>query len=590
MKIRRFLPPLAALLPILALGITVDAGTSLAEYPTVPIPLPAIQAEQIERYDVDLTVQRDGVLLVHETIAYNFGQDSVKHGIYRDIPVFLSGEGGARKLHISMLRITNEEGTPYNVETSYENGMRRSKIGDADVTVSGVHVYDIRYTATRATVQASDVSEAKQNGHDFLLWNAIGTGWSVPILASTTTLRVEGAASSPFVTCVTGAEGSEGSAAGCSVSREANSATVSLATQLAAYEGLTIQARWPSGTTTYPTGLLRFLERYGDDWGVAAFFLIAIGLLSLYVTYGRDAAGRGVIIPEYDVPADLNVAEMGVIMDETAHNRDLTALVVDLAARGYLRITEIGSEKRVSDYTFTKLRDADEKLDPLELKLYERLFRDGPEVAVSELKQKMADTWTSIRSSIYSGLASRGYFRGNPAVIRGVTYGVGGAFGVAGFAAAIAGLSGVPYTSILTGAGLLLAGILTALSARAFPSRTAKGVAAREHIRGLKRYLSIAEKERMAFEEAEHRYSMLLPAALALGVAAKWTARFSGLLSSPPDWYKSTSSTFNPLLFSHSLASFASTTGSSLSSPQPSSSGGGGGVGGGGGGGGGGSW
>jgi uncharacterized membrane protein len=104
------------------------------------------------------------------------------------------------------------------------------------------------------------------------------------------------------------------------------------------------------------------------------------------------------------------------------------------------------------------------------------------------------------------------------------------------------------------------------------------------------RYLTIAEKERMAFEEAEKRYSMLLPAALALGVAAQWTARFAGLLTSPPDWYQSSSPTFNAVLFSNSLRSFASTTSSSLSSPQPSSSGSGGGVGGGGGGGGGGSW
>src|SRR6266550_3296996 len=42
--------------------------------------------EHIDNYDVTMTLRQTGVLVVHETIDYNFGSSS-RHGIIRDIPV-----------------------------------------------------------------------------------------------------------------------------------------------------------------------------------------------------------------------------------------------------------------------------------------------------------------------------------------------------------------------------------------------------------------------------------------------------------------------------------------------------------------------
>ena len=62
-------------------------------------PRPAPFTESITRYDVDLTIEPAGTLLVRETIDYDFGPVP-RHGIFRDIPTRFDytteGEHGSR--------------------------------------------------------------------------------------------------------------------------------------------------------------------------------------------------------------------------------------------------------------------------------------------------------------------------------------------------------------------------------------------------------------------------------------------------------------------------------------------------------------
>jgi uncharacterized membrane protein len=127
------------------------------------------------------------------------------------------------------------------------------------------------------------------------------------------------------------------------------------------------------------------------------------------------------------------------------------------------------------------------------------------------------------------------------------------------------------------------------------PSKTIKGVAAMQHGLGLKKYLTVAETARLKFEEAEKRYSKLLPYAMSFKVADKWAERFKGLLKGQPDWYEDNSNkAFDTMMFHRAMSSFSSHATSAMTSSPPSSSSGGGGFsggsGGGGGGGGVGSW
>ncbi|MFZ4682406.1 MAG: DUF2207 family protein, partial [Terrimicrobiaceae bacterium] len=129
---------------------------------------------------------------------------------------------------------------------------------------------------------------------------------------------------------------------------------------------------------------------------------------------------------------------------------------------------------------------------------------------------------------------------------------------------------------------------------------TAEGRAALDQIEGFRRYLSVAEEDRLNLENPPERtpqlFEKFLPYALALGVQQRWAEQFSGVLGAAqyqPEWYSGGSMrNFQAAGFAAGLASsLVSSVSASSSAPGSSSgSGGGGSSGGGGGGGGGGGW
>lgn len=116
-------------------------------------------------------------------------------------------------------------------------------------------------------------------------------------------------------------------------------------------------------------------------------------------------------------------------------------------------------------------------------------------------------------------------------------------------------------------------------------------------VAGLYKYIDIAEKARLMAEysstDLPKIFSKLLPFAVALGLGDKWVTVFGGILTTNPDWYRSTDNNFSSGAFTSSVSSLSSSMSGASVSGTPSSSGGSGGggsSGGGGGGGGGGSW
>lgn len=134
------------------------------------------------------------------------------------------------------------------------------------------------------------------------------------------------------------------------------------------------------------------------------------------------------------------------------------------------------------------------------------------------------------------------------------------------------------------------------------PAKTKKGVAMEEYLLGLKEYLQIAEKDRLAFHNAPEKkpetFETLLPYAIVFEVEELWAKEFEDVYKSEPEWFENGGSNFNVVSFGKNLSIFDTVLTSSISS-TPSSSGSGdggssgtssGSSGGGGGGGGGGSW
>ena len=119
------------------------------------------------------------------------------------------------------------------------------------------------------------------------------------------------------------------------------------------------------------------------------------------------------------------------------------------------------------------------------------------------------------------------------------------------------------------------------------PKRTAHGLEVYGKIKGFKKFLETAEKdrlERLMAEKPSYAYD-ILPYAYVLGVSTKWMKKFESLAIAPPDWYDGYATGFTVSHFNSFISSAMSSSSSAMTSSPSSSGGGGGGFSGGGGGG-----
>jgi hypothetical protein len=132
----------------------------------------------------------------------------------------------------------------------------------------------------------------------------------------------------------------------------------------------------------------------------------------------RPLFARDTVVVEYTPPElakerrELRPAEIGTLLDEGADTRDVSATIVDLAVRGYLRIVEIPKEWVFGkvDYRLEKLKPADASLLGYERTLFEALFEDDNEVTMSELRNKFYEDLAKVKKELYSQVTERDKF------------------------------------------------------------------------------------------------------------------------------------------------------------------------------------
>lgn len=549
-------------------------------------------AEHISQYTVNLSVQENGDLKVQEIIDYDF-DNLQRHGIFRNIPVEYTRNGNKLRLDVSNFQVVNEKGEAYKFASTHEGSQLVIKVGDADTLISGVHEYILQYDVKKPVVF--------QDTFDRLSWNAIGTEWNIPIES----INVHMVAPKSFenkilkVNCYRGVYGV---AQSCGFGSVQKLGADFKTTNLGQNKGITIDIDFKKGTVLPPTQKELLLEQLKKWWSIIVPLLTFIILCVLWYKKGRDPKGRGTIITQFDAPDGLTPAEVGTLVDQGADDKDVFAEIIYLATKGYLKIFK--EEKKgifgTEDYTLTLLKSTSQVENVVDQKLLQALFKYAPvnevtsnsekkvgTVKLSSLKNKFYIDLKVIQSHLYSTLTTLGYFKKNPAKVR-TTYVVIG-FVIAGIAIVALGSN----VSLIVRASLLLSGICVCIFGFFMPARTQKGVEAREHILGLKNYLSVAEKDRIDFHNAPEKnpetFEKFLPYAMVLGVEKVWAKQFADL-SIQPSWYGSSSgSALNAIAFTSGMSHFSSVATSSMAS-SPSSSGGGGSSGGGFGGGGGGSW
>src|SRR2546428_428496 len=190
--------------------------------------------EAIHRYTVDIAIKGDGSLLVSEAIEYDFGT-APHHGIFRDIPDRLTYDNRYdRVFPIHVISVDGSPGTPTHYVVQHDGNVLRIKVGDADRTITGVHVYLITYRVEGAINGFPD--------HDELYWNALGSNW--PVSIDSVSVRVQAPAAVQRVACFAGPFGSN---LPCSVASAEDTTATFSHSNLGPYESVTVVVGLPKG-------------------------------------------------------------------------------------------------------------------------------------------------------------------------------------------------------------------------------------------------------------------------------------------------------------------------------------------------------
>lgn len=566
----------------------------------------AVDTWVINKFDSEINILRTGEIVVHETINVDFG-NLEKHGIYRDLPYIY--ENGNEKIYTEVnVGEVLQDGKPADVKTITNDNFINIRIGDADKTINGKHLYKISYSVKGVLKPFDD--------YDELYWNITGNGWEAPISSVSATVKTP----SDAITSTVCFEGYNSATWNCN-NQIVNPTEASFAStrQLGPYEGLTIATAFKKGV--FPilkferpkTFFEKILTFPSETTFLTVLILGSAAVFFFWWKNGRDSWSNGItgylskktdgktkplgahepVVVEFTPPEKLPPALIGVIMDERADTLDVTATIIDLASRGFLTITEIPKKWLLGniDYSLKKTEKDKTNLLGYEKELLTRLFTKD-EIKISELKTTFYNDLAKVKEKLYEEVVERKFFQSNPEKIRS-NYFLAGLFILigSGVIAFLSISSEIVLLFDLSFASVLI-GIFIMIFSKFMPRRTAYGREVYRRIKGYRMFIASAEKYRQKFFEEKNMFNEVLPYTIIFGLTAKYAKALKdmGLKPTNPSWYHGTHA-FSMVHFSNSVTNFSGSLSSAISSaPKSSGFSGGGSSGGGFGGGGGGSW
>ncbi len=563
----------------------------------------------IERFQSDITLQKSGEAKIIETITVDFNNLS-KHGIYRDIPYVYELSGDKTYTEISVKQIIqNNENAKYQI--SRDEDYLRIKIGDPNITISGKNTYQLEYIATGILRGYEE--------YDEFYWNVTGNNWPVPInlVDVTFTIPEDGIMR---IACF---EGYTSSTSQCRNTQTLNTARFSSTRILDSSEGMTVVVGYkknliPLLTVERPKTFLEKFLSWPSLMTLAISFIFAVGMvISLWFKYGRDywlgenpfgkkldtgsikpIGGHETIVVEFTPPDKLSPAEMGVLMDERAHTHDVVATIIDLAARGYLTITEVPKKWLFgkTDYILTKQnieKQIKKTLQLYEEKLLKKLFVSSATITVSELKTTFYQELKEIKEELYKVVVSKHLFPSNPDKVRTKYIIIAVVIIIAGIAAMAFSIENDLIFPADFSAGIISSGLILSVVSQFMPRRTAYGRNLYRRSKGYLHFIKSAEKYRQQYFEKENLFNQVLPYAIIFGLTEKFSKAMHdiGVKNTNTGWFVGTHP-FHSQTFAASMNDFSKSMSTAIATTPKGSgfSAGGGSSGGGFGGGGGGSW
>jgi uncharacterized membrane protein len=554
----------------------------------------------IDSFHSDINILETGVVEVRETIRVDFSANE-KHGIFRDLPYAYSSDDGTYYTDISIHSV-QRNGKEEKYDLSRNDSFVRLKIGDAGVTISGRQTYEITYSVT-------GILKGYQ-AYDEVYWNVTGNDWQTPIHKASASVSLPDAGLIK-ATCY---QGYEGSTDECLISSTPQTATYTSTGSLEPSEGMTIVASYTKGMvpllTVSPPEKFPFLK-----WEYFYVFLATSVIGTSLVIWhwyreGRDVwspiplslskaitgknkplFARDTVTVEFTPPDAMRPAELGVLVDERADTLDVTATIIDLAGRGFLKIKEIEKSwvfgKR--DYELTEIQKDVSSLKNYEKTLLSHLFASGQTVRLSDLKMTFYDELKQVKDKLYDNVVKSGYFVEHPEKRKNIFLILSVVLSSVAIFLFVNLLSHYYIEAFLL--GVLVSSLVLLLFSRSMSRRSIQGSDLYRRALGYRLFISGAEKYRQQFFEKKNMLNEILPYAIVFGLTEKFAKAMEqmGIKQANPSWYTGTHP-FTYSTFASDMNTFSGTLSTAMQSAPSSSGSSGGSSGGGFGGGGGGSW
>ncbi len=290
--------------------------------------------EKIQSFKSFIKIESDGSLRVTETILVISNQKQIVHGLYRDFPtvyhnnynipfrvVSLNRDGQSESFHLSSLK----------------NGVRIYFGNIHTILSSGKHKYILEYYTNHQL--------GFFDKYDELYWNVTGNDWKFPIDLMTAEIELPKGAHIVQSAAYTGFQGQRGNNFKSYINDQGN-IIFETTKHLAPKEGLTISIAWPKGFINPDTSF--FTTKDPSDRNnvyTAGIFLIILLIYSLLIRWRqRKFTHAGVIIPLFEPPTNISPSVANYLYfkgnQKLLQKNGLTAALLDLAVKGYLKIKE----------------------------------------------------------------------------------------------------------------------------------------------------------------------------------------------------------------------------------------------------------
>jgi uncharacterized membrane protein len=520
----------------------------------------------ISNYVDTIHVSEDGSARITEQITFVF--NGPYQGVYRNIPVDYPGPAGSNySLAVRVENVTDDRGAKLNYEKKISGGFLKLKIyvpGATDAT----RTVNIEYLVPNATKFFDD--------HDEFYWNVTGNDWPVPIESASAIVffppNTSGALKAQSF------YGVYGSSDKAKSSVEGPSASFETPGPLPMRGGLTVDVYIPKSLLHEPSALTK-LGRFMRSNPILSLPLWAFAVMfGLWWFKGRDPDPGRSVAPMYAPPDKMGPAEVGTLVDDAVNPRDITAVLVDLAVRGYIKIAEVQHKGLLfssKDYELHLLKPREQwsDLTDYERAMLDRIFSmSGNMTRVSELRNHFYTVLPLMRSEIKGALKSKGMYTLDPDSAAGL--GVLGALAVALPYVAAQVLKWTDFTSsmgvtIICG---IAAAVIVVLFGKQLSATSLQGARTRVEILGFQEFMNRVDSDRLKRMPPD-TFEKFLPFAMALGVEHRWAKAFEGIIQNPPTWYQGDWTTFNTFYFVNSLGSMTQQTSAAfVSAPRASSS------------------